>query len=480
MKLSLQFLSKALPGAQIFDGKALQKISDLKELPVPEIECALVIDSRMMQAGNAFLALSGDRVDGHDFLTVAIEKNAPAFFISLGEEKRLQKFPPSFFQKTLVICVPDTLAALVSLAKTWRARFSYPVVGITGSVGKTTTKEMIAAILKHAGISACVSYKNQNTLIGVCLTILRMDENHKAAIFEVGISERGEMVPKVEILRPTIGVITVIAHQHMDGLGDLAEIAQEKLKIFSCLKTDGVGVVFGDQDLLDSVLYAHPVVRFGFREKNQVQASSVKTIHSENGLPRTSFLLKIYSKQNKICLRTNHDGMLHDSLAAASVANLLGVPFKKIISGLESFNGFEQRFERRALKKNAGVIINDCYNANPESMSAALLAIDGMVTKGPKIAVLGDMLGLGEKELFWHRQIGGVLSKTPSIKTVILVGERARSIGKTAPLSIKIEYADDWKQAHEKLEGLLVKNSLVLVKASNGMGLDRLVREVST
>ena len=504
MKLSIQFISKAIPEAKLFDGKSLYKINDIKKLFVPEAECNLTIDSRMMQEGDAFLALRGERADGHDFLPVAIEKNAPALFICLGEEKRLQKYlqklPKSFFEKTLVICVPDTFEALKSLAKSWRAHFSYPVVGITGSVGKTTTKEMIAAILKYAGIPACVSYKNQNTLIGVCLTILRMCDKHKAAIFEVGISERGEMVPKVEILRPTIGVITVIAHQHMDGLGELSEIAQEKRKLFSLFKKDDIGVIFGDQELLDNVSYAHPVVRFGFKAKNQVQTSSVKIFSDENDLPKTSCLLKIYSKQAKpaqqaklvlqaaLELRTNHAGMLHNALAAASVTHLLGVPLKKIISGLESFDGFEQRFERQTLKNNSGVLIDDCYNANPESMRAALLALDGMVAKGPKVAILGDMLGLGEKELFWHEEIGRVLVKTPSIKIIILVGERARSIGKTAPDSIAIEYASDWKQAKIVLEKVLyggglvntspVNNSLVLVKASNGMGLDRLVREV--
>jgi UDP-N-acetylmuramoyl-tripeptide--D-alanyl-D-alanine ligase len=358
-----------------------------------------------------------------------------------------------------------------------RKQFSYPVVGVTGSVGKTTTKEMLRSIFKNAKIPACLSHKNQNTLVGLALNMLRMRRDHKIAIFEVGISQKGEMVKKVDLLRPTIGVITTIAHAHMEGLGSITGIAKEKQKLFSFFRPDNIGIILGDQKLLSDLSCPHPVIRFGTRTQNHVQARKI-TIDPDNS--RITFFLKLFQKKKKLILKTNHKGNVYNALAAATVAHLAGLHFSQIVAGLESFKGFEERFEKLSLKSNRGVLISDCYNASPESMRAAIMAVHEMNNSGRKIAVLGDMLELGEKELFWHRQVGRVLGKALSVDHVILVGERAKSIGKTAPLTTKIDSVDNWQQATEKLENLLVESdSLVLVKASHAMKLDRLVEKMT-
>lgn len=470
MKLDHQFLSQALsPDSFILKGGKKYALAEIESLFDVGKEYTLSIDTRLLEAGQIFLALEGEHVDGHDFLEEAVAQGAVACIVN--KERRLSA-------SCLLICVPDTMQALIMLAKAWRQQFNYPVVGVTGSVGKTTTKEMIYAVLQHAGIKSCASYKNQNTLVGVCLNILKMRHDHKAAIFELGISEKGEMLPKVALLRPTISVVTMVGHQHMDGLGSLSEIAQEKRKIFEYFKSDNVGVIYGDQSLLSDAYYTHPVVRFGFRTKNQIQARKVK-LHFNNEGAVFCFTLKVYKEKAELCLKTNHKGYIHNALAASAVAHLLGVPFAKIIEGLQNFVGFDQRFEKRLLKGKQGVLISDCYNANPESMKEALLAIHEM--KGDaKIAVLGDMLGLGEQELFWHRQIGRVLAKASSVKTIILVGERARVIAKTAPLLTQIDYASDWQEATKKLQKKLIQSDiLVLVKASRGMALENLVDAVT-
>ena len=361
----------------------------------------------------------------------------------------------------------------------------YPVVGVTGSVGKTTTKEMIRSILDFNGVPSCVSYKNQNTLVGLSLNILRMRDDHKVAIFEVGISQKGEMDEKVDLLMPTIGVITTVAHAHMDGLGPLPEICKEKKKLFKHFKSDNIGIIYGDNDLLGKASYPHPVIRFGTQTKNHVQARKIS--HSQH----ISFTLKLYNESKKISLETSHVGNVYNALAAAAVVNLLDVfpkrgksKISRIVGGLELFAGFEERFEKRLLRDGDGFLISDCYNANPASMRAAILSFHEMGYFSQKVAILGDMLELGEKELFWHRQIGRVLSKAMSIKHVILVGNRAKSIGKTAPLNLKIDYANDWREAELKLKKILKsdskkQNSLVLVKASHGMELHNLVDHVS-
>lgn len=477
MKLELDFLRRALPHASVFVGNQKEvPIDSLKTLPVDERECVISIDSRAVGEGNGFLALCGNNVDGHDFLANAIESGA-SFVIAQKDKKDALKNIP---QNVLIILVPDTLQALVDLAKEWRQRFSYPIIGVTGSVGKTTTKEMLRSIFTSSNISACVSYKNQNTLIGLSLNILRMRGDHKVAVFEVGISQTGEMEEKVDILRPTIGVITTVAHAHMGGLGELPEIAREKKKLFTFFKSDDIGVIYGDQPLLGDASFRHPVVRFGLRTKNHIQARKIVLHKHRDGSTHVSFTLKLYRKKKDVYLKTNHKGNVNNALAAVATSYLLGIDFSRIIKGLTAFNGFEERFETRTLKDNNGVLISDCYNANPESMRAAIMAVHDMHVEGEKIAVLGDMFELGEKELFWHRQIGRVLGKALSINHVILVGERAKSIGKTAPLPTVVEYANNWSEAIEKLKAKLGKpDSLVLVKGSHAMELHHLVDHMS-
>jgi len=484
MRLELNFLRKSIPYGFVLANNIINNkevsINSLKKLPVDEREAVISIDSRTLKSGDGFIALYGNNTDGHDFLLQAIDNGASFLIIQDDKKNKLQNIPEHKLSKILVIIVPDTLAALVDLAKEWRRRFSYPVIGVTGSVGKTTTKEMLRSIFKVANIRARVSYKNQNTLIGLSLNILRMKDDHKVAVFELGISKKGEMEKKVDLLRPTIGVITAVAHAHMDGLGPLSEIAEEKRKIFTFFNSDNIGVIPGDQKLLNDSSYFHPAVRFGFRTENHIQARQVVLHSHDDGFSHFSFNLKLYREKKKVCLKTNHKGNINNALAATAVSYLLGISFSKIVEGLNSFNGFEKRFEKRKLKGDKGTLISDCYNANPESMRAAIMAIHDMHVDGEKVAVLGDMFELGEKELFWHRQIGRVLGRALSVHHVILVGKRARSIGKTAPPPTVIEYVDDWAGAVDLLERKLQRpDSLVLVKASLAMELHRLVEQVS-
>lgn len=486
MILDFSFLQEALEGGVVILNGERAPLREVEPLPVREVTC--VLDSRQVKPGGLFVALRGARVDGHDFLLDALQKGAVALLMEASDAYRLKKIDSSLLAHVPIFLVPDTLEAMVALARVWRSRFTFPVVGVTGSIGKTSTKEMIYSILQAAGMPGCVSYKNQNTLLGLCLNILKMRDEHQAAVFEVGISEKGEMEEKAALLRPTIGVITKIAHSHVEGLGPLPEIAKEKRKIFSQFESDKgglsrctafhVGVVCGDQPLLDTAYYSHPVVRFGLQMKNQVQARRVRFDGS-----KATFVLKVYKEKRDVALQTNHEGMVNNALAAASVGSLLQIPLDSIVKGLTSFAGCEGRFEKRSLKKRSGQVISDCYNANPESMRAALLAVHKMSAQGKKVAVLGDMFGLGEKELFWHRQIGRFLGRVLSFDHVILIGERAREIKKTAPLVMNVVHVPNWEEAVRLLENILdsedkAKASLVLVKASLAMGLERLVAQI--
>jgi UDP-N-acetylmuramoyl-tripeptide--D-alanyl-D-alanine ligase len=452
--------------------KAIPNVSILHNT-FPEDFC-FSIDSRTVQAGDFFIALTGMHSDGHDFIEEVFKKGAVGCMINASKQDVLHTLHPDILKNKLVLVVPDTLQALLQLAQAWRAQFTYPVVSVTGSVGKTSTKELIANILRAAGKSVIASRGNQNTKIGVALNILRMRDHHDFAIFELGISKRGEMAELAYLVQATTAIITNIGHQHMDGLGSIQNIALEKRDIFKYFTEKNIGIIHGDQPLLTNVSYPFPVIKFGLKTINQLQARKIRIRDSS-----VDFILKIYKQKYQITLPQPHMGRVLNSLAAASVAHLLGVPEDVIVRAIQAPLVVDGRFEPRQLKSISGVLINDCYNASPESMKESLLAFQHIQTNAQKIAVIGDMLGLGADSPFWHRHLGRLLRKVPSLKHVILVGDLVQWTHKVLPAHVTVDKASDWQTAVSLLNKKLTKESLVLVKGSLGVGLGNLVNEVS-
>lgn len=479
MLLNKELLSNALADGCIKKpGNSLRAAKNIDEVDLEEHDVSFSIDSRSILPGEIFLPLKGNHVDGHTFIRQALEKGAIGALVS--NKDALANVPCELLKNALIILVPDTLQALWDLAIAWRNALDIPFVGITGSIGKTSTKEILKTILIEAGKKAYVSYKNQNTTIGLPLNLLKVTQDHEVAVFEMGISERGEMEKLADVLRPSLALITCIAHAHSQGLGTMHDVSYEKRKIFKHYAPCDVGIIFGDQSVLTQAFYQHPVAKFGYKTKNQVQARKVRVVEDDQGRPRAHFILKWYGKKASITLKNNHRGLVSNSLGASSLAYFLEIPFPAVVRGLENYEGFENRFEIKHLLNNRGRLISDCYNANPESMKAALIAFDEMKVQGKKIAVLGDMLELGEKEVYWHRQIGRILRRLESIQAVILVGKRAWKIAETLPTRIDLVQATDWKEAGALLEDDLTKQkddaSLVLVKGSLGMQLGKMVK----
>jgi UDP-N-acetylmuramoyl-tripeptide--D-alanyl-D-alanine ligase len=430
------------------------------------------VDTRTLQAGNIFVALGGVHVDGHNYLKQALEKNAAGFIIAAHKKSLLDTFDQKLLKNKLVVVVTDTLHAFLKLACAWRDQFSYPVVGITGSVGKTSTKELLKTILRVNNTPFIASEGNQNTRVGVAINIFKMRAHHQAAIFELGINKRGEMAELAKIVRPTTAVITGIGHAHMEGLGSLADIALEKRDIFKYFTENSIGVINGDQPLLAHVGYTHPVIKFGSKTINQIQARKVHI--TSTGI---TFVLKIYKEKYTVSVKNPHEGLVMNSLAATALAYLLNVPAAKIIEGIQELVQVIGRFEERALSPKKGTIIHDCYNANPESMKAALLAFQKIDTRAQKIAVLGDMLELGVNAPFWHRQLGRFLRKVPSLSHLILVGDMVKWTYKTVPVHITVDIVPNWQEAVAKLENKLVQESVILVKGSRGVALENLIQK---
>ncbi len=460
MQFDRQFVHRVIPEASIvYDG-------------FPS-EALFSVDSRTIQAGELFVALQGHQTDGHLFIKEVLERNAAGLIINNGQSSCIDGYRTQLEHK-LVITVPDTMDALTRLASAWRSQFTYPIIGITGSVGKTTTKEMVASICAQQDISYLVSQGNQNTRIGISLNILRMRPWHQVGIFEIGINKRHEMAELALLVRPTIAVITNIGHCHMEGLGSLYNIAIEKRDIFSCFTESNIGIVYGDQSLLARVSYNHPTIKFGSKVTNHIQARRVKQIDDS-----IHFLLKIYKERRPVIINSLTMSSVNNILAAASVAYVLGIPIDTIVKAIEKPPVVTGRFEMLHLANDKGTIIHDAYNANPESMKSALLAFEHIKTNAKKIAIIGDMLELGSNSPFWHRQLGRFLRKIRSLDHVILVGESVEWMKKTLPIRLSVHHVLQWQDAIAILDDMMHEKSMILVKGSLGMGLRNLVNRVT-
>ena len=438
----------------------------------------VVIDSRSAKKDSVFFAFQGEKADAHDFLLDAYQNGARTFVLEKKREEKIKIFTHAMLQDSSIVLVDNVLHTLINLAAAWRAEFNIPIVGITGSVGKTSTKEMLVEVLKAAGKNVLATEGTRNTLMSVAAHLLSLNQKHDCAVFEMGVNKRGEMNVLANMVRPTMGIITTIAHSHMEGLGSLQDISAEKRDIFKYFKAGDIGIINGDQPILAAISYPHPVVKFGLKTTNQVQA---RKIQMGNGT--TSCSLKLYGKKYQLTLPTIHAGRLFNALSCAAAAHLLGIDHQIILKGIENAPIVPGRFELKKLSGQRGILVHDCYNANPESMKEALLAFERMETRGKKIAVLGDMLELGVNAPFWHRQLGRLLRKTPSLAHVVFVGNHIKAAEKTIPVGIPFSAVAHWQEAIIEIKRYLeqagLENNLaILVKASNGVGLKNLVESI--
>ncbi len=462
MLLDQNFLKAALIDCTIIQSGFLRPLS-------------FCIDSRTIKQGDIFVPLIGNTHNGHRFIADALAKGAAGFFFNRAQKSALVEHKDVIEPSHCIIEVPDTLQALFTIARAWRAQLSIPVVGITGSVGKTTTKELLVSVLKDAGKQVYGSFANQNTRLGVALNILAITQAHECAVIEMGISKRGEMEQLAELVKPSIGIITAIGHAHMEGLGSIQSVAAEKRDIFKYYAASSIGVINGDTSLLQSVSYRHPVMKFGLKMTNQVQARRI--IKNGDGL---DFVLSIYHEKYPIHLSKCHEGLVYNILAAASAAHLLGIPAIVIARGVQKPISVKGRFERVSARNGADIIINDAYNANPESVKSALTAFESIKTAHRKIAVIADMLELGASGPFWHRQIGRFFRKTPSITEVILVGNLVEWIQEALPVHVTAHVVPDWQSALQCINNRFAHmEKLILFKGSRAMQLDKVVEALT-
>ena len=376
-------------------------------------------DSRTVEAGELFVPLKGGRFDGHDFIATALARGIRVFLADRGW--RAGNEVPA---DATCIAVADTLRGLGDLALFHRRRFSLPVVGITGSNGKTTTKEMLASILTRTA-PGLKTGGNLNNLIGLPQMLLQLTREHRWAVLEMGMSEPGEIDRLAELARPDVGVITNALPAHLESMGSVEAVAEAKGELFLRLQPGGWAVYNADDLLISRCPSPSGVHRLSFGIEGA--AISATAVRSE-GVAGQSFTLRLPNADIPVRLTALGLHNIYTALAAAAAAAALGIAPEIIREGLETFTPVAKRFSPE--KIDGIVLIDDSYNANPASMAAALVTLREIGGEASTIAVLGDMLELGEGTAKAHREVGRLAATC--VNRLYLLGSMAETMAEGA------------------------------------------------
>jgi UDP-N-acetylmuramoyl-tripeptide--D-alanyl-D-alanine ligase len=422
------------------------------------------VDSRLVEPGQLFVALPGERVDGHQFLDEAIARGAAALIVSrpLGD--------PGSIDDVTVVRVTNPLAALGSVAAGWRRRFDPLVVGVTGSIAKTSTKEAVAAVL-GSRFRTLRNEGNLNNEIGLPLTVLRLGPEHEAAVLEMGMYVGGEIAELARIARPRIGVVTAVQAVHLSRIGSIEAIEAAKGELLEALPADGTAILNADDPIVRN-MGRRSIARsltYGFSDDADVGAEAVESA----GLDGMRFVLRTDRGRQAVAIPTLGRLSVHNALAGAAVGRAAGLSVDEIATGLAT--GWSAP-HRVAIVRIGGVtVIDDAYNASPRSVESALDLLAGL--PGRRIAVLGEMLELGDASEAGHRAVGAAAAAT--VERLVVVGRDAAAIAEGARAAgldpNRVHLVPDTEAAVELLAPRLRDGDVVLVKASRGAALERVV-----
>jgi UDP-N-acetylmuramoyl-tripeptide--D-alanyl-D-alanine ligase len=426
-------------------------------------------DSRQCDPGNLFVALQGETFDGHHYLDQAIKKGATGLLVHRRTETTPQEIP--------VILVPDTLWALGDLAHFWRRRFSPTILAITGSSGKTTTKEMAAAIL-GAGRNILKTEGNFNNLIGLPLTLFNLNKDHTAAIVELGTNQRGEIGRLTRIATPDIGLITNIGPAHLEGFASIEGVAEEKKDLFLNMPPSGTIIINHDDPFLRNSgdAWSGRCVSFGLKEGADVRAERI-IYRQERG---TSFSLRIGEDRQEVVMPIAGEHQVMNALAAAASAWTAGATIADIGRGLTNFSPVPGRMEVLPLS-NGAFVINDTYNANPASVGEAIKTLSNLRGNGRSVVVLGDMLELGDQEEVWHQKIGSLLADTGVNRVYLrgrLAGATAAGASKNGLPAAAVILREDPEEITRDILSYAKDGDWILVKGSRRMRMESIVEMI--
>jgi UDP-N-acetylmuramoyl-tripeptide--D-alanyl-D-alanine ligase len=420
-------------------------------------------DSRTLQPGALFVALSGENFDGHDFAPAAAAAGAAGALVSRTLAINIPQ-----------IVVPEVLAALSAFARGWRRQFAIPVIGVTGSNGKTTTKELIGAILSQLG-PTLVTRGNLNNHIGVPLTLLGLRAEHRYAVIEMGANHQGEIAALCAIAEPTIGIVTNAGAAHLEGFGGLQGVAAGKGEMFRGLPSHGVAIVNADDAFAEfwrERSGAEHVVTFGFEQPAQFMAHKVDAESGVNGF-RTSFDLVTPDGTRPATLALGGLHNLRNALGAAAVAHAAGATLDDIVRGLASVQTVKGRLELKPAINDA-YLVDDSYNANPSSLKAGLDAFRSF--GGTRWLVLGEMRELGPGADALHAEVGRY-AREAGIQRLFAVGEHSRHA--VEAFGTGAQWFADLDELIESVRGALSAGIAVLIKGSRANRLERVAEALA-
>jgi UDP-N-acetylmuramoyl-tripeptide--D-alanyl-D-alanine ligase len=422
------------------------------------------VDSRIVAPGEIFVALPGERTDGHAFLDQAIARGAAALIVARPTPDA------AVLGGATIVRVADPLAALGAVAAGWRRRFDPLVVGVTGSIAKTSTKEAIAGVL--AGRFRTLRNEgNQNNEIGLPLTLLRLGPEHEAAVLEMGMYVGGEIAELARMARPRIGVVTAVQPVHLSRIGSIEAIEAAKGELLEALPPEGTAILNAD-DAIVRRMGSRTVARavtYGFANDADVGAEAVESA----GLDGMRFVLRADGTHRTVSIPTLGRLSVHNALAAAAVGRGAGLSFEAIQAGLAA--GWSAPHRVQIVRLGSVTLLDDTYNASPRSVVAALDVLAGL--PGRRAAVLGEMLELGEASEDGHRAVGEAAART--VDWLVVVGPGAAGIAEGAVAAgmdrARVTRVTDAEGALDVLPPRLRDGDVVLLKASRGIGLDRVV-----
>lgn len=433
--------------------------------PDGEIITSFCTDTRKIGERELFIPLKGERFDGHDFIGEAFQKGC----IGVISEKSI----PGAENGAIVIQVKDTLKALMAMAAYYRKKFSLPVIGVTGSNGKTTTKNLLASLLNET-FEVLASPESYNNEIGVPLSLLNLTPSHQVAVLELAMRGKGQIKELAEIARPTIGIITNIGEAHLGLLGTKEEIARAKGELLQVMGTEGIAVLNADDSMTRILrgMGSGTIHYFGLTGTTLLSMTNLRL-----SLEGTRMTLSSRQEKEEVFLPLLGKAAVLDFHAAATAAYLLQVPLRKIREGAARITPAPHRLS--SIKTGQGVIIlDDTYNANPSSMREAIYTLTSLPCKGKRIVLAGDMLDLGEWQYEAHRELGKLLFSLP-IQGVLATGdlsswiiEGMREAG--APEGIGRFYRSR-PAVKETLRHLLLPGDMILVKGSRKMEMEEFV-----
>jgi len=437
--------------------------------PVPSLSIRGVsTDSRTVEPGQLFLALVGQRYDGHEFVAEVLGKGAAAVVVS-----RVDHLADELRSQAVLIVVADTTVALGRLARYHRRQLAAQVIAVTGSNGKTTAKNMIHAVLSTSKQGRC-SPESYNNQIGVPLTLLSGQGSDEYLVVEIGSNAPGEVHQLAELAGPDVAVITSVSATHLEGLKDIAGVAAEKASILRGLSAGGLAVVNVDHPMLmRHVLQGRPwrMVGFGLSEQADLRATDVKV--APDG---TSFLV---NGRFEISLGLLGRCNVLNALAAVAVGRRFGISYEQIAEALGQVAALPMRLERCRI--GSVTVINDAYNANPDSCAEALEVLGRAQARGRRVAVMGDMKELGQQSGQLHAELGRRVAQA-QVKLLVAVGSHAEEVAaaakETAGNRLSVRRFADTAAAVSAMVGLLEPGDVVLLKGSRAMEMDRLLEPI--